>query len=393
MTRRLRARSWQTVLISTIFFFAGSVVVHGVTSAQIPKRVTPAPPTSRSVANQQPAVPSRSAAESQRTASLAFVRNAAVPSGAVASHSDKTFVNPYLANLSLRALASSCVPQDRATAIGHLNWYASHSTAGVVSDYNIVGGTEVSTGDQDSQDAYSGTFLSGYASTAASATSTEAVSLAALRPAVKAAIERIVTLQDADGLTWAKPTWKVKYLIDQVEVYWGLTEVLPFIKDDAALWATANASAQRIAVGIKTLWRSADSTFAYAKHENGVVIATNPNRAYPDAVSQLWVIASDITTVSQAQNIMQRISGTIAGMLNPLAIWTVDGTKQERTGYWPLISTAYNRTRQPAKASSYDSAMLNARLTSANAWPYDVATAGYLVAPRTVPQLQPTRCP
>jgi len=42
---------------------------------------------------------------------------------------------------------------------------------------------------------------------------------------------------DADGLTWAKPSWHVKYLMDQAEVYAGLVAAI-----DAELATETNRS-------------------------------------------------------------------------------------------------------------------------------------------------------
>src|SRR5437588_379259 len=71
-----------------------------------------------------------------------------------------------------------------------------------------------------STDAYAGTFL--YAAWAAWNTGHDTAALTALRPGITGAIRAIESTLDTDGLTWATPTYHVKYLMDEAEVYVGL---------------------------------------------------------------------------------------------------------------------------------------------------------------------------
>lgn len=325
--------------------------------------------------------------------SRAFLRAAARPSGALASHRDQTFIDPYLANQGVRGLAASCAVDDRAVALAHLRWYAARSEAGVVHDHVITAdGDELPTGDEDSQDAYAGTFLSAVAAMHASGSATERAALAELRPAVAEAISIIEQLQDTDGLTWAKPTWRVKYLMDQVEVYWGVTEILPAIRDDAALTQRARTVATRLAKGVDSLWQPASGTYAQAKHDDGTVVASDPARPFPDALSQVWIVNSDLVGAKRAAALMAAVTPALAELADPLAEWDPVGGAPERVGYWPLFASALTRIGDSAAAAGYTSAMTTARQESAEAWPYNVASAGMLAAPRGVPLPALPRC-
>ena len=57
---------------------------------------------------------------------------------------------------------------------------------------------------------------------ASRATSAARARLTALANGLDGALRAIEATTDTDGLTWAKPAWHVKYLMDQSEVYAGL---------------------------------------------------------------------------------------------------------------------------------------------------------------------------
>lgn len=354
--------------------------------------VEPASPASAAAPQAQGAPAATAPIADQATLSRAFLRAAARPSGAIASHSDQTFIDPYLANQGVRGLAASCTPDDRAVAMAYLRWYAAHSEAGVVHDYLITPDGEVSTDDEDSQDAYAGSFLSAVAAMHASGNAAERAALLELRPAVAEAIGLIESLQDSDGLTWAKPTWRVKYLMDQVEVYWGLVEILPTIRDDSALSQRARAATSRLASGVETLWQPEIGTYAQAKHEDGTVIPSDPGRRFPDALSQVWLVNSDLAPSKRVARIMATVGPTLDQLTDPLAWWDPVGTGDERVGYWPLLASAWSRVGNSTAAQSYLTAMYEARWASAEAWPYNVAIAGMLAAPRGVPLPDLPRC-
>ena len=91
---------------------------------------------------------------------------------------------------------------------------------GYVTDYQVSGGTLVSTGDADSTDAYAGLFL--LAVEAVQTAAPNGARLLALAPAVRLGVAAIRSTQRADGLTGAKPSWMVAYLMNEAEAFAGL---------------------------------------------------------------------------------------------------------------------------------------------------------------------------
>lgn len=322
------------------------------------------------------------AKSSRRRASLAFIRAAGLPSGAIASHTDKAFIDPYLANQAARGLAASHAPADRSALLAYLRWYSNRAIDGVISDYEVVAGEERATGDQDSQDAYAGTFLSAWASAMKTATARERRSLRTMTGTVADSVTLIASLQDNDGLTWAKPTWRVKYLMDQVEVYWGLSEVAPLLRRERRLRSVALSTKVQLGAGISELWNEEETMFSPARHGDGRTVAPRATVAYPDAVSQLWAVTTDLVDKARAREIVAKIQSTMPAWLSPVGKWLVSESNEEVVGYWPLTHAALHRTGQPHAAAAYSARMEAAIRATGAAWPYNVAIAGHLASPR-----------
>src|SRR5438105_1535712 len=158
----------------------------------------------------------------QVASDAAWIRQGQLPDGAIAWYVDRQRISPYLANYSAIGLAEAYrvtrTNADLTAAMSWLSWYAAHENAsGFVTDYTVTNGVETSTGDMDSTDAYAGTYL-----LAVRAASRAGANVRSLSAGIKGAVSAIEATQDSDGLTWAKPTWQVKYLMDQSEVYAGL---------------------------------------------------------------------------------------------------------------------------------------------------------------------------
>jgi len=72
--------------------------------------------------------------------------------------------------------------------------------------------------------------------------------------AAKSALKCIQHVTDTDGLTWAKPNYKVKFLMDNVEVYGGLIagRKLFIATGDAAEAKAADKQAAAVGKGLRT---------------------------------------------------------------------------------------------------------------------------------------------
>ena len=117
----------------------------------------------------------------------------------------------------------------------------------------VQGSREVPTGTYDSTDSYAATFLTAVESMYNGTTCRTCVEK--LLPALTLSVKAIESTQDSDGLTWAKPEGRVKYLLDQAEVGAGLRSArrLAILVGDNALATRISGMQQRHDVGLRTM--------------------------------------------------------------------------------------------------------------------------------------------
>ena len=115
-----------------------------------------------------------------------------------------------------------------------MHFYATNQdkTTGYIHDFkgSISKGTFTKSGQIDSVDAYASTFLQladNYLREMKTMGPMQQRALEKILPpeellgAAKLSLKAIESVKDKDGLTWAKPDYKVKFLLDNVEVYAG----------------------------------------------------------------------------------------------------------------------------------------------------------------------------
>jgi len=202
--------------------------------------------------------------------------------GAIGRYPDQGAVNPYFANFAALALLTD--PPSRPLVRRYLDWYVRHlESDGIIRDYDYTAGK---TSGPDSADAYAGTFL-----------------LLAARyhrlddgnwtrqnlPALKKVGRVITRLMDTDGLTFALPTYRVKYLMDNCEAWRGLADfagLLAELGDDRASYFAQRAAALREGIE-RVLWDPRRT--AYHPYRAGLRRPkVNWQRYYPDATCQLF---------------------------------------------------------------------------------------------------------
>src|SRR4029077_7522580 len=142
-------------------------------------------------------------------------------------------------------------------------------------DYRMTNGVLTSTNDMDSTDSYAATFL--LAVREAYRASNDLTKGKGLATGIAKAVSAIEATQDADGLTWAKPTWHVKYLMDQAEAYAGLLAAIDLAKAprNTALAQQAAADASRMKAGVDNLWSPLTAAYDWAVHDNGTRQSTD----------------------------------------------------------------------------------------------------------------------
>jgi hypothetical protein len=316
-------------------------------------------------------------------ANARWILTAELPDGAITISPGATTVWPYIANMAATGLARATLatgdPQYVEGAWRWLAWYQAHEDAlGVVTDYHVVGNAEQSTGTEDSTDAYAGTFLSSI--DAAYAADPDLARLAALRSGIAGAVRAIEAVQDVDGLTFAKPGWPVKYLMDQSESYAGLlsASVLWSALGDSTQAEGASNHAARVRAGVASLWDPADAAYDWALHGETGHQHTDWAQLYPDALEQVWAVGYGLAPPAIAAALVAHFGDTHPNWAVPTAVDDVEGSLQP-VGYQSVAGLAFAATGDAAGAANAAVGIEAAADASGRAWPFTPGDAGELI--------------
>jgi len=222
-----------------------------------------------------------------------------LPDGALrmSARNDNVRIVPYFSNLAAIALLETDDPQYRETVRRWIEWYAAHQEAdGTIYDYVGKMPLYLSTGKRDSTDSYASTYLQllwRY---------WQIAGREAFTPAMKVAAEKALdaiqlTIDPEDGLTWAKPEYKIKYLMDNLEVCIGLEEGAKLLTalGDPVQADQAFRLRGKIVVSLGEWWQSSQGYFAWAKGGGGK-FHLGFDRWYPEGLIHLFAVSVLQTT-------------------------------------------------------------------------------------------------
>ncbi|OPY56874.1 MAG: Cellulosome-anchoring protein precursor [Pelotomaculum sp. PtaU1.Bin035] len=218
------------------------------------------------------------------------------PEGYFALSGGRTDVIPYFCNLTGMALCGD--PQSLDRVKRYLDWNFSRlnypdrwGLNGTIYDYRQEGDLLVSVDRYDSADSYAATLLTLAADYQASSND-----LSFIREhyrELSSVEELIITLQDSDGLIWAKTDLKIKYLMDNCECYRGLknwARVLDVL-EYKELSALCDQKAEMIKTGIiEQFWDEDKSCFAWAVDQAGIKHYPVPGQSYPGIFAQIYPV-------------------------------------------------------------------------------------------------------
>ncbi|CAF3365053.1 unnamed protein product [Rotaria sp. Silwood2] len=102
----------------------------------------------------------------------------------------------------------------------------------------------------------------------------------------------LLSLQQRDGLLWAKTDYRVKYLEDNCEVFAGLKSlsyIEQYVFQNVTQAGVYNKAADRIQSAIlRELYNNTLKRYRVAKFESGTFYDANPDIWYPDLQAQFW---------------------------------------------------------------------------------------------------------
>ncbi len=312
-----------------------------------------------------------------------WILTAQLSSGAIANYVDRQAVWPYLSNFAAMGLARATqVTGDKKyvnAAWQWLSWYQAHMDAnGFVTDYTISNGIAMSTGSMDSTDSYAGTFL--IALRDAYATTKDTTRLTTFRTGIALAVKAIESTQNSDGLTWAKPTWLVKYLMDQGETYAGLLAAYGLAKTvkDSTTSSRASSDATRMRNGVAALWNSVTTSYDWAVQTDGAHIVNDWSMFYSDSLEQAWAVAFGLVDSPRQADLMRRFVSAQANWALPTATALFRGAGTQPVGYWPIPGLGLYRVGNSLAGPAVGT-IRSAALVTGRAWPFTTGIAGQLI--------------
>jgi hypothetical protein len=346
----------------------------GSTSTLPAVRGTSATPTAAPTTSPTAPLPNYTANVASAAAWIAA--DAQLADGAIVDSS--TQISPYFAN---RAAIGLALAGHAAAVQAWMQWYVAHLNAtdvwggsGTIYDYTLAGGVETSTGTADSTDAYAGTFLS-LASTFYQTGGSGAQAYVRSIRAQLAQVAGVLTSgQQPDGLTWALPTYQVKYLMDNCEVYAGLRDygtllaALGDAADAAAFAARAQASANGIA---SELWNAAQGEYSDAIGVGNVATPVDWTN-YESAAAELFPVLFGVIAPTSSQ-----AAAAYAKFNAAFTKWDQLDIPDEYP--WTLVSTAAIVMNDTARANAYISAVDGAYVAGGYPYPWYDAEGGWFV--------------
>jgi hypothetical protein len=233
----------------------------------------------------------------------AYILRCQLPSGTFRLGPERRQINPYFTNLALVPLvrlgAHEPVKQ-------HVYWYLQHvNERGYVNDYRLENGRETDTGTADSEDSYHATLFSLLAEMLRHSGETDW--LLPHRDTLAAIFRALIHLQQKDGLTWAKESYRVKYLMDNCEVLRGLEDAAFLFAQlgDSGTAAEARLRMEACLGGIGSMFSPVRGTYA-------VFDSHHPTwrKWYPDVTSQAFPIIYGVAPSDTAASLYEKISSS-----------------------------------------------------------------------------------
>jgi hypothetical protein len=303
-----------------------------------------------------------------------------------------TQVEPYYANIA--AIGAVHAGVDSANVQQWMQWYVLRSKdpnpwsiPGAITDYNVTSnGTLVSAGEADSVDSYAATFISLAATAWREGNAPLRAYVADLGPDIDRIASAIDAVSDVDGLTWALPTYQLKYVMDNSEVYRGLVDLATLRTQafgDVAGGLSAAAHALQIQTAIQTeYWDPNRGAFALALDANGNKLWPQAGNWY-DQTTQLWPILHGVVAPSS-----QPAQTAYAGFTNAFPGWPL--LQKPDPFPWASVALVALQMNDQQRASAYV-ASVQAQYSPQFAYPWYCAESGWYVrvllgldAPQTV---------
>jgi hypothetical protein len=289
-------------------------------------------------------------------------------------------IDPYFANIA--AIGMTQDPNRMPQVVAWMNWYMNHlnwpdkwGLYGTTYNYTVSSGIETPTYDADSTDSYASTFLTlaWHAWLSGNASARSYISGLSYQLDVIGGV--LIQTQQGDGLTWAKPNYQIKYLMDNCEGYRGLRDLAALYRNafhDSAKAAYYEAAASSMQNGILSMWLN--GTWAVYKDWYGNFIAPNMGTWYADATAQVFPMLMKVvrSSDSRAQQAYASFNAAWPG-------WPTLSFNSQDPFPWCLVGEAAAAMGDTTRLATYINSIQTQYQNAGFPWPFYIAEAGWFM--------------
>ena len=306
-----------------------------------------------------------------------YVSQFAQPDGAILY--TPTEIQPYYANITATGMTKDPARMPQVTAwmkwyINHLNWPDKWGLYGTMYDYTVTNGAEAATQSADSTDSYAATFLSLVWKAWQSGDANARSYILGLSYQLDVIGGVLIQTQQSDGLTWTKPDYQIKYLMDNSEAYRGLRDLastFQIVFGDTAKAAYYNAAADGMLKGILSMWLN--GRWAVYKDVAGRLAAPNMATWYADATAQVFPVLMGVVNSSdyRAQQSYAAFNAAWPG-------WPSLSFNAQDPFPWCLVADAAAAMGDTGRLATYINA-IQSKYGTSYPWPFYNAEAGWFL--------------
>ncbi|MFL6438472.1 MAG: hypothetical protein ACJ71Q_12890 [Terriglobales bacterium] len=358
---------------------AGSALSNSSFASTTTNGESSTPPSSTPTPNPTPAPTPSLSYQSDLTATAAWLRSTSVAGdGAILYGSSK--INPYYSNLAAIGLTRD--PSSYAIVQRWMQWYISHlntsdvwSLGGTMYDYDYSNGAETPRNTADSTDSYAATFLSlalAFYQTGDASAQNYVKSIATELDLIGGVL---LKTQQADGLTWSKPDYQIKYLMDNCEAYRGLRDLAVVFQTavgDPTKSTVYNAAADRMLQGINGMWMN--GSWAVYKNSGGSLTAPIMTKWYADATSQVFPVLEGVIAATDPRSVQ-----VYANLNAAWPGWPSLSYNAQDSFPWILVGDAAAMMGDTARVQTFVQSIEAKYVAKGFPWPMYSAEAGWLM--------------
>jgi hypothetical protein len=296
----------------------------------------------------------------------------------VDSKSSGSKITPYFANMAATSLSRN--PYYEPVVRNYAEWYFQHINkadkfgySGTIYDYTVSSNNGLtSKEDYDSADSYAATFISLLRTYSESGNNTQW--LRAHRTDIDLIGNVMLGMLDEDNLSWAKPNYKMKYLMDNCEVYRGLKDLsylYEHLFSDKEQSIVIGLKAGLVKQAILDHFSNGNEFYTYidGNHKGHSV---NWEHWYPDASSQFYPLVFGILKKEDPRSIRlyQKLNEHHPN-------WHM--LQKDDPFPWAIIGYAAALMGDRERADSYTKMVEAAYIEKGHTWPwYSLESAWYI---------------